>query len=40
MPFVISSYAPRAALKTDGKLDEEEEEEVAEAVWDMGTVVG
>ena len=38
--FVILWYASRAALKTDGKLDEEEEEDVAEAVWDMGTVVG
>ena len=40
LPFVTLLYASRAALKTIRKLDEEEEEEVAEAVWDMGTVVG
>jgi len=38
--FVILSYAPRAALNTDRKLDEEEEVEGVEVVWDMGTVVG
>lgn len=35
--FVILSYASKAALKTDWKLEEEEEEEAVEAVWDMGT---
>jgi len=38
--FVILLYASRAALKTDRKLGEKVQEEVAEAVWDMGTVVG
>ena len=38
--FVILLYASRAALKPDRKLGEKGREEVAEAVWDMGTVVG
>ena len=37
---MVLSYASKAALKTDRKLDEEKGEEAAEAVWDMGTVVG
>jgi hypothetical protein len=35
--FETLSYASKAALKTDRKLDEEE---ATEAVWDMGIVVG
>jgi len=34
--FVVFSYASKAALKTDRKLEEgEEEEEGAGAVWDI-----
>ena len=37
--FVILSYASKAASKTNRKLDEEEDDEAAEAVWDMRTTV-
>jgi hypothetical protein len=33
--FVVFSYASKATLKTDWKLEEEEEEEAMGAVWDM-----
>ncbi len=33
--FVVFSYAPKAALRTDWKLEEEEEEEAVGGDWDI-----